>query len=160
MLNATGNKLYFFSRNSRDNSSDTMEIDFLISKSMITSKHNIIPIEVKSGKNYTYSSLNKLYNKYKDYLGDAIILHTGDLKIENDILYLPIYMTSLLWLKYTSVELKCIKNRCFRHYATSLYSDLHSSTKVFVVFCIIVFYNEFMCSKNKFSSKKGNTWTK
>ena len=96
MLNATGNKLYFFSRNSRDNSSDTMEIDFLISKSMITSKHNIIPIEVKSGKNYTYSSLNKLYNKYKDYLGDAIILHTGDLKIENDILYLPIYMTSLL----------------------------------------------------------------
>lgn len=45
-----------------------MEIDFLIAKSKITSKHNITPIEVKSGKNYTYSSLNKFKNKYKDYL--------------------------------------------------------------------------------------------
>ena len=40
-----------------------MEIDFLISKSSITSKHNIIPIEVKSGDRYTYSSLNKLKDR-------------------------------------------------------------------------------------------------
>jgi len=30
-----------------------MEIDFLIAKSKISGRHNISPIEVKSGKNYT-----------------------------------------------------------------------------------------------------------
>ena len=96
LLTAEGNKLYFFSKYNKENSKDAMEIDFLISKSSITSKHNIIPIEVKSGKNYTYASLKKLYDKYNDYLAQPIILHTSDLKIENDILYLPIYMTMLL----------------------------------------------------------------
>lgn len=96
MLVASKNKLYFFSRNNREDSSETMEIDFLLSKSAITSMHNIIPIEVKSGKNYTYSSLNKLIGKYKDYLAQPIIIHTSDLKIENNLLYLPIYMTMLL----------------------------------------------------------------
>ena len=96
MLVASGRKLYFFSRNDRNNSSETMEIDFLISKDKVTAKHNIIPIEVKSGKRYTFSSLTKLQNKYKEYLGEAIVIHTKDLKEENGILYLPIYMTELL----------------------------------------------------------------
>ena len=91
-----GRKLYFFSKNDRKNSNETMEIDFLISNNKITSKHNIIPIEVKSGERYTYSSLSKIINKYKDYLGKPIIIHTKDLKEENGILYLPIYMTDLL----------------------------------------------------------------
>ena len=73
-----------------------MEIDFLISKDNITSRHNIIPIEVKSGKNYTYSSLKKLKSKYNDYINNPIIIHQEDLKEENDILYIPIYMTALL----------------------------------------------------------------
>ena len=73
-----------------------MEVDFLISADKITSKHNIIPIEVKSGNRYTFTSLKKLKNKYNDYLGESIIIHTKDLKKESDILYIPIYMTSLL----------------------------------------------------------------
>ncbi len=96
MLVSAKKKLYFFSRNDRHDSSEKMEIDFLIAKSNITSKHNITPIEVKSGKNYTYSSLNKFKNKYKDYLNKSIIIHQEDLKEENGILYLPIYMTELL----------------------------------------------------------------
>ena len=95
-LTSIGRKLYFFSKNNYEDSSETMEIDFLISKDTITSKHNIIPIEVKSGDRYTYTSLNKLKDKYKDYIDKPIIIHTKDLKIENDILYLPIYMTILL----------------------------------------------------------------
>lgn len=96
MLVSSGRKLYFFSRNERDNAADTMEIDFLISKDLITSKHNIIPIEVKSGDRYTFTSLNKLNNKYKEYLAQGIILHTKDLKEEEGVLYLPLYMTPLL----------------------------------------------------------------
>ena len=96
MLVARDRKLYFFSRNDRDDSSKTMEIDFLISSDKVTSKHNIIPIEVKSGKRYTFSSLIKLNNKYKEYLGESIVIHTKDLRAENGILYIPIYMTGLL----------------------------------------------------------------
>ena len=96
MLVSSGRKLYFFSRNEREDSSETMEVDFLISADKITSKHNIIPIEVKSGDRYTFTSLRKLKDKYSDYLDEGIIIHTKDLKEENDILYIPIYMTSLL----------------------------------------------------------------
>lgn len=96
MLIASGHKLYFYSNPSRENSSDRMEIDFLISKSKISNRHNISPIEVKSGKNYTLSSLNKYIKKYNEQLHIPYVLHTGDLKEENGITYLPLYMTSLL----------------------------------------------------------------
>ena len=96
MLVSSGRKLYFFSRNEREDSSETMEVDFLISADKITSRHNIIPIEVKSGDRYTFTSLKKLKNKYNDYLDKSIIIHTKDLKEDNDIIYIPIYMTALL----------------------------------------------------------------
>ncbi len=95
-LTSAKRKLYFFSKYNSEDSSQTMEIDFLITKDTTTSKHNIIPIEVKSGDRYTYSSLNKLKDKYKDYIYKPIIIHTKDLKVEDNILYLPIYMTCLL----------------------------------------------------------------
>jgi hypothetical protein len=96
MLVAGGHKLYFYSNPSRDDVSKRMKIDFLIAKSKISSKHNISPIEVKSSKNYTISSLNKFIKKYKEQLYIPYVLHTSDLKEENGIVYLPIYMTLLL----------------------------------------------------------------
>ena len=96
MLVSSGHKLYFYSNSSRDNSDDRMEIDFLISKSLITNRHNISPIEVKSGKNYTLTSLNKFIKKYNNYLANPYVIHTGDYKEDNGIIYLPVYMTILL----------------------------------------------------------------
>ena len=96
MLTAAGHKLYFYSNSSRDNCADRMEIDFLISKNVITNRHNIAPIEVKSGKNYTLNSLRKFMKKYYEQLDQPIVLHTSDLKQEDGILFLPIYMTGLL----------------------------------------------------------------
>ena len=92
MLVSSGRKLYFFSRNERENSSETMEVDFLISTDKITSKHNIIPIEVKySGDRYTFTSLNKLRLKYNEYLAESVIIHTKDLK-EKIIFYIYQYI--------------------------------------------------------------------
>lgn len=95
MLVASGHKLYFYSNPSKD-SEERMEIDFLISKKSITNRHNISPIEVKSGKKYTLTSLNKFKNKYKERLSTAYVIHISDLKVENDIIYIPVYMTPLL----------------------------------------------------------------
>jgi predicted AAA+ superfamily ATPase len=95
-LRANGHPLYFYSCNSRENADDRMEIDFLIRKENITSRHNISPIEVKSSAQYTISSLLKCKKKYADYIGTCYVLHSGDLKVENDIVYLPLYMAGLL----------------------------------------------------------------
>lgn len=73
-----------------------MEIDFLIAKSRISSRHNISPIEVKSGKNYTLTSLRKFCRKFEEQVYIPYVLHTGDLKEEDGITYLPLYMTPLL----------------------------------------------------------------
>ena len=95
MLTSSGHNLYFFS-NSSEKAEDRMEIDFLLQKDKVTSRHNIRPIEVKSGKNYTLSSINKAMRKFSEHLTTPTIIHTSDLKIEGNITYLPIYMTPLL----------------------------------------------------------------
>ena len=68
----------------------------LIAKSKITSRHNISPIEVKSGKNYTLNSLNKFRTKYNEQTASPYVIHTADYKEEGGVIYLPIYMTALL----------------------------------------------------------------
>jgi len=96
MLVATGKKLFFFASNDNENSENTMEIDFLIRKAVVTSKHNICPVEVKSTQRYTTSSLEKMQKKYKSYLHTSYVLHSGDYKKTDIATYLPLYMTGLL----------------------------------------------------------------
>ena len=96
MLAANGHKLFFYANPSRDDAEARMEIDFLIAKSQISNRHNISPIEVKSGKNYTLSSISKFMRRFSEQLHTPYVLHTSDLKVEDDIVYLPLYMTALL----------------------------------------------------------------
>ena len=96
MLTASGHKLYFYANSSRTDAASRMEIDFLIAKSKISSRHNISPIEVKSSKNYTLSSLRKFMEKYHEQLHTPYVLHTSDFKEENGIVYLPLYMAPFL----------------------------------------------------------------
>lgn len=96
MLIASGHKLYFYSNPSRNDKNQRMEIDFLISQKRITSRHNISPIEVKSGKRYTLSSINKFRLQFREQLDVAYVIHTNDYKEEDGIIYLPVYMTPLL----------------------------------------------------------------
>lgn len=96
MLRAAGHKLYFYSNNSREEASDRMEVDFLISKSAITSQHNISPIEVKSGRRYAITSLNKMMDKYSNYLSTSYVIHTANYAEKDAITYLPVYMVPLL----------------------------------------------------------------
>jgi hypothetical protein len=96
MLVASGHKLYFYSNSSRTDSGSRMEIDFLIAKSKVSNRHNISPIEVKSSKNYTLTSIKKFREKFKSQLHTPFVLHTSDLMIEDGIVFLPLYMTPCL----------------------------------------------------------------
>lgn len=96
MLVCTGHKLYFYSNSDKEDKTNRMEIDFLIAKKSISNRHNISPIEVKSSKNYTLSSLRKFMHKYDQQLGTPYVFHCGDYKIEDSIIYLPLYMVPLI----------------------------------------------------------------
>ena len=96
MLVAAGHKLYYFNSYSKNAADDRMEIDFLITKVTPTNRHNVVPIEVKSGKNYTMKSLDKFRKKYASMISMPLVVHAADLKSEGDVLFLPLYMTPLL----------------------------------------------------------------
>ena len=96
MLKAAGNELFFYLNADKEDADNRMQIDFLIPKKVVTSRHNISPIEVKSGTNYTLTSINKCIKKFGQHLSTPYILHTKDLEIKNGIVYLPLYMTALL----------------------------------------------------------------
>ena len=96
MLKAAGHQLFFFSKNSSSDAQEKMEIDFLISKPVITNRHNISPIEVKSSNNYTITSLKKLIAEYAPMLAESYVLHAADVEVKDGITYLPLYMAGLL----------------------------------------------------------------
>ena len=96
MLKASGHELFFYSNNSKNSAEDRMEIDFLISKPVITNRHNISPIEVKSSNSYTITSLNKLRNKFAPMLAESYVLHPADVEVKDGVVYLPLFMASLL----------------------------------------------------------------
>lgn len=96
MLVASGHKLYFYSNPSREDKNARMEIDFLIAKDKISNRHNISPIEVKSSTRYTLTSLRKFVTKYKEQTHIPYVIHPNDIKEEDGIVYLPLYMTPML----------------------------------------------------------------
>lgn len=96
MLRTAGHRLFFYSNSSMTDRDSRMEIDFLVAKSKITTRHNISPIEVKSSARYTLTSLRKCIAKYGTYLSVAYVIHPSDLKIEDGIVYIPLYMCPLL----------------------------------------------------------------
>ena len=96
MLRAQGHALFFFSNSSRESKEDRMEIDFLLPKNNITSRHNINIIEVKSGDRYRLTSLHKAMKKYEVQLQEAIVLHPDNVEVKDGVTYLPVYMTGCL----------------------------------------------------------------
>ena len=96
MIRAAGHELYFYSNSERDDAADRMEIDFLIDKPVLSRRHNISPIEVKSGHEYGIASLTKYRNKFRSYLHTAYVLHDKDVSVKDDVVRLPLYMTQFV----------------------------------------------------------------
>lgn len=96
LLRSAGHPLFYYTYSSRDKAEDRMEIDFLIRKEAVTSRHNICPIEVKSSVRYSLTSLEKYSHKFKNYLSQSYVLHSKDLEKKDNMIYLPLYMAGLL----------------------------------------------------------------
>lgn len=96
MLRSTGKNLYFYSKSDVVDSENNMEIDFLVRKPSVTSRHNICPIEVKSGVRYTLSSINKFGRKFAEQIAAPYVLHSADYAEKDGIVFLPLYMAPFL----------------------------------------------------------------
>ncbi len=96
MLRASGHRLYFYANPSRDDAASRMEVDFLTAKPAVTNRHNISPIEVKSSARYTLSSLRKFMKKYPSQLHIPYVVHPADLKVEDGITFVPLYMVPFM----------------------------------------------------------------
>ncbi|MDO4987399.1 MAG: AAA family ATPase [Candidatus Saccharibacteria bacterium] len=90
-LRSLGYSLYFYSANDDENRMNDMEVDFIIAQG-----DKLNPIEVKSGEYNRHSSIDKFKAKFKKKVGTRYVLHTKDLKVEDDVVYLPLYMAGLL----------------------------------------------------------------
>lgn len=79
-------ELYYF------NSKKQGEVDFLIEY-----KGNVLPLEVKSGKDYKiHSALNNLLSNEDYDIPQAVVLCNGNVSQVGKVLYLPIYMVMLI----------------------------------------------------------------
>ncbi len=96
MLRSTGKKLYFYSKSDVVDAENNMEVDFLVRKPSVTSRHNICPLEVKSGARYTLSSIHKFGKKFAEQIATPYVLHSADYAEKDGIVYLPLYMTPFL----------------------------------------------------------------
>ena len=94
MLRASGQELYFHEYRYQAEGQEKekkYEIDFVIVR-----KKKICPIEVKSSNYKAHKSFDYLREKYQLKMQDRYIIYTKDLHYEDEILYLPVYMTMLI----------------------------------------------------------------
>lgn len=90
ILTANGQELFyhtFLNEKSRHN----YEIDFLLAR-----RNKICPIEVKSSGYKTHASLDAFSEKFSDRILMKYLIYTKDMRKEQDILCMPVYMTQFL----------------------------------------------------------------
>lgn len=74
------------------------EVDFIIDCA-----GNVLPIEVKSGKNYSiHRALNNIMNIKEYDLTKAIVFNNQNLKVDGNIVYVPIYMIMFIEQNYSA----------------------------------------------------------
>jgi hypothetical protein len=89
LLASSGNQLFFYTwpKDEKHN----YEIDFLLSRGS-----KIQPVEVKSSGYMTHASLDEFCRVFHERIDKRFLVYTKDLKIEDKMVYLPMYMTPLL----------------------------------------------------------------
>jgi len=91
LLRSSGKDLHYVELKKKKDDKNVYEIDFILPKGK-----KITPVEVKSSTSSKHDSLDFFLEKYSKRIDGAIIVHPRNMKSEGKILYLPIYMVSLI----------------------------------------------------------------
>ena len=90
-LVANDHRLFFYTHYNEEKHRNDIEIDFLLSNESKTN-HRVFPIEVKSSKNYTTTSLGRFKEIFGKKIAMQYIIHPKNLMIEGEIIKIPPYM--------------------------------------------------------------------
>ena len=90
MLKAAGHELYYYTFPT-ESGKHNYEVDFLIADG-----DKVSPIEVKSSGYKAHASLDAFCKKFSSRIKNKYLVYTKDLRKEEDVLYLPAYMTMFL----------------------------------------------------------------
>ena len=91
MITAKGRQLYFYFRYNEEKHRNDIEIDFLLSNESKTN-FKVMPIEVKSSKNYSATSLGRFSEVFRNRIGEPFIIHPKNLIVSDGITRIPPYM--------------------------------------------------------------------
>ena len=91
MITAMGKQLYFYTRYNEKKHRNDIEIDFLLSNESKTS-FRVFPIEVKSSKNYSTSSLDDFKKLFTKRIARSYIIHPKSYVNDGNIIKIPPYM--------------------------------------------------------------------
>ena len=90
ILKASGHELYYYTFPT-ESGKHNYEVDFLIADG-----DKISPVEVKSSGYKAHASLDAFCKKFSFRIKNKYLIYTKDMRKEEDILYLPAYMTMFL----------------------------------------------------------------
>ncbi len=90
MLKASGHELYYYTFPT-DSGKHNYEVDFLIADG-----DKISPVEVKSSGYKAHASLDAFCKKFSVRIKNKYLIYTKDMRKEEDVQYLPAYMTMFL----------------------------------------------------------------
>ena len=95
---ANGHKLFFYTQSGRREGEERMEIDFLLVRpyANASNKPRVSPVEVKSPRKYSTSSLDRFKRRFGKSVGIEYVLHPKQLRVEGERVFLPLYMTFCL----------------------------------------------------------------
>lgn len=89
-LKAKGDNLFYYTFPT-GSGSHNYEIDFILSRN-----GKICPVEVKSSSYKRHVSMDSFGEKFSGRIDEKYLIYTKDLKKENGVTYLPVYMTQFL----------------------------------------------------------------
>lgn len=90
ILAAKGDELFYYTF-LNEASKHNYEIDFLLAR-----KNKICPVEIKSSGYNTHASMDAFTEKFSDRILNRYLVYTKDLKKEQDLVCLPVYMVPFL----------------------------------------------------------------
>lgn len=90
-IRTNGERCYYFKKVDKISRRTVAELDFLIRRD-----NKICVVESKSSDSDSIKSINYVKSAYPKRIGKCYILHDGDIKINNEIVYLPYYFASLI----------------------------------------------------------------
>lgn len=90
-LKAAGHSLFYYAFPADAKRKNYYEVDFMLSKDT-----KITPIVVKSSGYKTHKSIDVFCEKYSRRFSRPVMLYTKDIQTDKNMIYLPVYMASLL----------------------------------------------------------------